>query len=344
MTDYDFDYEYDYDYDHDYDYDYDYDYAYDYGLSTIEFQLVQIRKFKPKMEASQGLTVASDFADVTLASQHSKPEQVFCKFHQRGHCKFGKTCNHFHTQYTCTSTQCEDDSCTARHPRHCVYYTRTGFCKFGSSCSYRHQVLSSENTAVKHLESEITMLKETLTKVLAALQNKENEIKVHEQRITGIESIVKTSSGETFQCTQCDYESSTSTALKTHVTKKHKSERLRESREKDLEVSLTSCEERADEPSPSSSPCTLHNIAKYTCEMCLDTFTETDDFKKHMIMYHKFKDSTKTCCLCVEHFPFLPTYPRVGRKGKEVEVMCSPCYEDATEYNPQFSWPLFQDS
>jgi hypothetical protein len=197
---------------------------------------------------------------------------------------------------------------------------------------------------VKGLESEISKLKETLTQVLTALKNKENEIKVHEQRITCLETNAKTSSAETFQCTQCNYTSSTATALKTHITKKHKPETFRDSStDKDLEVSLISSEGRADEPSSLfSSSCTNPNITStYTCEICSETSIGFDTFKKHMVGYHVFKDSTETCCLCEENFPFLPTYPTVSRKSKEVEVMCSPCYEASVDDDATYSLPLF---
>jgi hypothetical protein len=175
---------------------------------------------------------------------------------------------------------------------------RSGFCKFGSSCSYRHEALK-ENTDVKSLESEIIKLKETLSALIAALQNKENEIKIHEQRITCLES-----NSKTFQCTQCDYVTSTSTALKTHITKKHKPESLRDlSYHHELEVSLTSPEREEEYSSSltlSPSPCTKTHNTTFTCLICDDEYMGSDNFKNHMASVHKVGEDTNKCFICGE--------------------------------------------
>ena len=57
---------------------------------------------------------------------------------------------------------------------------------------------------------------------MAALQDKERKINVHEQRIACLEGKSKVSKSTTLKCDHCEYESTSTTALKSHMTKKHK--------------------------------------------------------------------------------------------------------------------------
>jgi hypothetical protein len=246
------------------------------------------------MEGAQKINPPSDFADVTLA----KPEQTFCKYHNSGHCKFGENCRHYHTKYTCSNIQCDEPSCTNRHPKPCNYFLRFGACKFGSKCSYRHNTNTSDDE-FKTLQSEITNIKETLKDVLSALKDKENKIKVFEQRIACLEGKSKVSGGETYKCNEskelenfkcnyCDYVAVSGTALKSHVTKKHKLETLR-SMGSDVDSRRLSPEKDTLREEPmallSEDPGPLLTLRKQgaleACGICHELFDE-NDFKFHM--------------------------------------------------------------
>ena len=128
--------------------------------------------------------------------------QVPCKFHQYGHCKFGETCRHFHTQHICSTPQCDRTSCTARHPRPCVYFARFGHCKFGNSCSYIHSIHSKENV---NIVNDVIKLKEDLEQILTTLKTKEIEIFKLEEKVRDLEKNLLKSNSKNFKCDLCDY-------------------------------------------------------------------------------------------------------------------------------------------
>jgi len=167
-------------------------------------------------------------------------ENKVCKFHQSGHCKFGSTCKHQHIQHTCTNTTCERSTCTARHPRPCVYHTRFGHCKFGSNCSYLH-INTTDDTVIE-------TLKKGLEHMFILLKAKDNEMKALEEKVNKMEDLIKhfpcdvsafketTNTGlkththishkapeeKPFKCGECEYTAKTKTVLKRHYTMKHK--------------------------------------------------------------------------------------------------------------------------
>jgi hypothetical protein len=127
-------------------------------------------------------------------------------------------CKHFHTKYTCTNTQCDISTCSARHPRPCKYYSQSGFCKFGQSCSYGHQ----------DKKSDVDELKINIQQVMDSLKNKETEIKDLEKKVIMLEESIKQLNihkeevkfePKPFKCDICADEAVSSTAL---TTKKHK--------------------------------------------------------------------------------------------------------------------------
>jgi hypothetical protein len=216
-----------------------------------------------------------------------------------------------------------------------LYHMRFGHCRFGSDCSYLHVSSTPETSTntVKTLENEILKLKETLGKVVAALENNEIETKVHEQRIFCLESKSE-ACVDKFKCTQCEYQAVSCTALKSHVTKKHKVEVLRESSsDKELNVSLQS----KDRDSPSPKPNT--EIPEFgwepnTCGLCSETFTKTDHFKDHMVEYHGLLyveyDCTLGCFDCGDIFeePFEQWFGQYTIGRGQIHSFCKYCLAD----------------
>ena len=97
-----------------------------------------------------------------------------CKFHKRGHCKFGHSCRRFHS-----------DTCQHRHPKACLYHLRFGRCKFGTRCSYLHPDLDQRNNS---LASDVEQLKKALEEVVKSLKTKENEIRKLEAKVHTLEA------------------------------------------------------------------------------------------------------------------------------------------------------------
>ena len=155
--------------------------------------------------------------------------EVFCKFHQFGHCKFGPTCRKFHNMVTCPNFKCRVDGCMSRHPRLCKFYAQFGRCKFEDNCSYLH--ISAE----EHIEEAFRIEIENLKSEIKALKEKQSELVIIIERLNKLEfevsrigtkdeaeKIEPNCSSQKYKCDQCDYEAKTSTVLKRHKTMKHK--------------------------------------------------------------------------------------------------------------------------
>jgi hypothetical protein len=245
--------------------------------STEAAFIFQKKERKLRMEEAQKTSQPCDSADVTLS-------RSVCKFHQRGHCKFGVNCRHFHSKNICPKLHCEDSSCRDRHPAKCVYHLRFGHCRFGSGCSYFHGSVETDDS-VQSLKNNILKLKETLGNVVASLQSKETEMKALEQRIFSLEcneaKVVK------FPCTDCDYEAASSTALKSHMTKKHKQETLRSKHPEEDCRGLSPVKHAPRDAEPSTtvgSKCTIAvTLMENSCHICNNFFNKESDFKFHMV-------------------------------------------------------------
>jgi hypothetical protein len=285
-----------------------------------------------------------------------------CKFHQRGHCKFGDTCRHLHTHITCTTPQCSE-SCGARHPRPCNYFARFGSCKFGTSCSYLH----SEHTT--HIE--ITNMKETIQQVLNVLQAKEKEITKLEEKINLLEKTVNSMSAETFNCDLCPYKCASSTSLKTHTTKKHKPEQLRHtSTTQDLNMSLNTPDRNESLPHSEYedttnitpfTPCTPFKcehcefeatnkikLLRHTavthdpgvphttfwdpnkCYMCTKSFDKTEAFKDHMVGQHSYTLDCDECDECGETSTIGEF--SADQDSKSIGMFCISCASNGPEW------------
>ena len=140
-----------------------------------------------------------------------------CKFHQSGHCKFGSKCKHQHNMHTCTKINCDKTTCTARHPRPCLYYTRFGQCKFGTNFSYLHTNTNTES------ETEIEKLKKDLEHVLTLLNVKEKEMKDLEEKVNMMQVQINK-----FPCDHCDSNETPATPATKHMKNTHQSEKEKE--------------------------------------------------------------------------------------------------------------------
>jgi hypothetical protein len=242
-----------------------------------------------------------------------------------------------------------------------MYYMRLGHCKFGNACSYLHSTPSdhtSESNDVKCLKADIVKLEEALERVLAALEAKENEMKAHEQRILALENL-----SQLHKCTHCDYEATSTTSLKSHISKKHKIETLREADdEQALQASFCSYERKESPDSPfistsfkckfcsrelTSSAHLNGHISMYhdtsiphpskwapnACHICNKSFHQTGDFKNHMVKYHGFsEDPYGVVCSECDESSDLGRYYVVP--GQLIFMECKLCLTDGEDQSP----------
>ena len=186
---------------------------------------------------------ATYFSDVTLASNDSgsKSSQPICKFNQRGFCKFGQKCRKMHIDTICKNVNCSLNICLNRHPKPCKYYLLNGSCRFKEKCGFTH-VKSDVYLKVEKLENEIKQLNIETDLLKAKLLENENKLlkkEVEELKIIVLENKNKLEDMNTcnnaIKCDICEYEASSATVLRSHKTRKHKPETLRES---NVDVSL----------------------------------------------------------------------------------------------------------
>ena len=179
-------------------------------------------------------------------------DQVCCKHHQYGHCKFGETCRLFHTPHTCSNpTQCKITSCTARHPKPCRYFVGFGVCKFDSKCSFFHP-----KDVSKHSDNvdDVNKLKENLHQVLESLKSKESEIRKLEERILELEEKHQPH----YSCGECGVLFSSYSFLKSHIQRVHEKNK---------------------------NECVVQ--PQHFCDACRKHFKSTATLQTHMMKFHK---------------------------------------------------------
>ena len=140
----------------------------------------------------------SNSFDVTLADNDSSP---ICKHFQTGFCKFRDQCRRRHETAVCKSVICPSKTCKIRHPKMCKFFAQNQFCKFGENCCYRHTTSTPQDDT-------------QLSSLLKKVEEMDQTIKSLQSEVLALKSSTK--------CDQCDFVATSSTTLKTHITKKHK--------------------------------------------------------------------------------------------------------------------------
>ena len=150
-----------------------------------------------------------------------------CKFHRRGHCKFGEKCVHSHQIETCQDFPCHDETCDKRHPPICKFFMRFGRCKFNFNCSYLHKILLFEDTniEIKNISMEVNALKarnEILHSTVVQLQNDLNQLLENTRSNTGDAAQKKIDLENYFYCNICSETFKSELELKMHMDITHK--------------------------------------------------------------------------------------------------------------------------
>ena len=223
-----------------------------------------------------------------------------CKHFQLGFCKFGDKCRKPHNSKTCESIVCVDQSCEKRHPRYCKYFATFNTCKFGARCAYKHAP-PKDQVDMQKLSQDINQMSKNITEMAERIKDLESELQT-----------VRSCKDE-FTCDTCGYKASSETVLKSHTTRKHKLEVLREEIPENS-VIMPLLQQSRDEPTLSE------NIFK--CDQCDSKFNTKLDIECHKVNKHplisvpdevypesfkeghlyKFTDELFKCTHCEDHF------------------------------------------
>ena len=265
------------------------------------------------------LSKSTELSNVTLALGDGQP---VCKHFQTGFCKFGERCCKKHVKETCKAEGCKK-TCSLRHPKPCKYFALNKFCKFGEACCYQH----STDPADSCLREQVRSLQATVDSLSESLKALENQI-------------VKLKNAN--KCDLCDYTATSSTVLKTHVSKKHKKssqstpegERSDENLSDSLHVSLPSVER--EEPVIDFPPQVLEDRS-IKCEWiyCQHVANSTSDMTEHVGMVHTItssfvfpdSDEREACETCGIEFFLDHTYAMHMYNNHNCGFECDHCHE-----------------
>ena len=168
--------------------------------------------------------------DQILQECHANKRKCLLYF-KFGFCKYLERCRFPHIKEVCESQECDERSCTLRHPRVCSYYRDYNRCKFGEWCCFKHVekdriIVTEIANRVKHLEKLI----EEKDEVISILVNKmkvieeklcmNNEpVNVNTEDFSDVKEVKETV--EKFKCDLCEYESNSKRGIRIHKKKKH---------------------------------------------------------------------------------------------------------------------------
>jgi hypothetical protein len=134
-----------------------------------------------------------------------------------------------------------------------------------------------------------------------------------------------------YKCTECDYEAASSTALKSHVTKKHKPEILRSSgpEEDSRHLSPEKDTPRAADPSTTlESKCTtVPSTMENMCNICNKYFDESSAFKTH-----SFSEDVNMCLDCPGTSDLSPELCYWVTTNQTIAGVCVACWDANTCY------------
>ena len=264
----------------------------------------------------------TESSDITLALKDSvKPYQSICKFNKNGFCKFGEKCTKMHVNTLCNTINCNKNACRDRHPKSCKYFSQNGYCRFGKDCAFNHKN-SIAQTKVVEMEIEVNNLKTEVEFLKNKITESENEIFKREiedlkvvvfrnyEYIVALQNHIRKNEDQ-FVCDICGYEASSKTVLKSHATRNHKKEMLREAdneETKDLNISydldehensIVTSNNHLSTASYSANPCctqdsfhahshiALTSPSDGKCYHCKNVFSTESELATHMISEHK---------------------------------------------------------
>ena len=265
------------------------------------------------------LSKSTELSNVTLALGDGQP---VCKHFQTGFCKFGERCCKRHVKETCKAKDCKK-TCSLRHPKPCKYFALNKFCKFGEACCYQH----SSDPADSYLREQVRILQTTVDALSESVKALEEEI-------------VKLKN--TNKCDLCDYTASSSTGLKSHISKKHKRssqsspevERSDENLSDSLHVSLPPVER--EEPVVGFSHQALEE-GSINCDWiyCNYVANSASDMIKHVGAVHTITSSfvfpnsseREACEWCGIEFFMDHTYAMHMYNNHHLGFECDHCHE-----------------
>ena len=201
--------------------------------------------------------------------------------------------------FTCSSPQCSNPQCPHRHPRPCKYFALPSSCYFGSSCSFSHvpSIPSDQTPSTPPFSEELTLLHQQVTElnsIISDLSKRLDDIVLSQSQTQP--SQPASSPHSPFPCDHCEYSSSTSRGLKSHMTKKHKQENLREDPYSDTSDITLSMDHRSNPaPSPSIPLNSMDTLPPFPCYYCDDTFQTIENLGNHINETHNLTNPCPHC-------------------------------------------------
>ena len=127
--------------------------------------------------------------EVKLDMSDKLPEQTACRYHSKGFCRYGSSCNFSHDVSDCSEHisigKCSDSFCKKRHREECRYVKRPKGCN-KPLCPFLHRSSKIAHKDKEELEKVIDLQeKRKIDKLKLDLQEKDNEI-MNKKKIIGV--------------------------------------------------------------------------------------------------------------------------------------------------------------
>ena len=215
-----------------------------------------------------------------------------CQFNQKGFCKFGDSCRKRHVKEICSNQNCNSTSCNLRHPRNCKFFTLFGYCKFSEDCAFKH-TLTKSHSEFKTLKEQLETLTNTITEMNQVMDHIKNELEIFKSE-RKLEGELQTTQEKLLQehiCDICSYKARSATVLKSHITRKHKKEVLRDN-DADISIHLSVSDDSRDED--------IEEVSEYEHEN--EQENETTDISWKVAL-KTLNTDTLTCDECGAIFP-----------------------------------------
>ena len=100
--------------------------------------------------------------EVKLEMSDKLPEETACRYHSKGFCRYGSSCNFSHNMSDCSEHisigKCSDSFCKKRHKEECRYEKKPKGCN-KPSCSFLHRSSKKGDKEREELEIVLDKLK-----------------------------------------------------------------------------------------------------------------------------------------------------------------------------------------
>ena len=141
------------------------------AIKNIKSEVKNIKQNKKDNEKT--------YTKLEKITSNDQVKGIKCKYNNRGYCRNKQQCKYLHSNIVCEKhikgEVCENNHCSLRHPRKCLFFRMKSGCRFGVSCQYVHEnndkdkseqikfqcvackyILNDKSDIVEHTENEKT--------------------------------------------------------------------------------------------------------------------------------------------------------------------------------------------